>query len=68
MSTDQRLSAFGALTWGARLDWKISPRWSADLKFERYEQRSGWRLGGDGSPGIAPFTANWLQVGLSSTF
>ncbi|BDI06431.1 DUF3570 domain-containing protein [Sphaerotilus microaerophilus] len=67
-TNDQRLSAFGALTWGARLDWKISPRWSADLKFERYEQRSGWRLGGDGSPGIAPFTANWLQVGLSSTF
>lgn len=68
MSTDQRLSAFGALTWGLRVDWRVTSRWNADLKYEHYEQRSNWRLGGDGSPGIAPFTANWLQVGLSTTF
>lgn len=68
MSNDQRLSAFGALTWGLKLDWKITERWSADVKYERYQQRSDWRIGGDGSPGIAPFTANWLQLGLNAAF
>jgi Protein of unknown function (DUF3570) len=68
MSTDQRLSAFGAITWGLKLVWQVTPQWSTDLKLERYEQRSGWRLGGQGSPGLAPFTATWLQFGLTSTF
>lgn len=68
MTNDQRLSAFGALTWGLRVDWKISERWSADVKYERYQQRSDWRIGGDGSPGIAPFSANWLQLGVSAAF
>jgi hypothetical protein len=67
-STDQRLSAFGAFTWGAKLEWQVTPQWSADLKLERYEQRSGWRIGGHGSPGLAPFTATWLQLGVASTF
>lgn len=68
MSNDQRLSAFGALTWGLKVDWKISERWNADIKYERYQQRSDWRIGGDGSPGIAPFSANWLQLGVSAAF
>lgn len=67
-ANDQRVSAFGALTWGLKVDWKITERWSADLKYERYQQRSEWRVGGDGSPGIAPFSANWLQLGLSAAF
>ena len=68
MSNDQRLSAFGALTWGLKVDWKINERWNADIKYERYQQRSDWRVGGDGSPGVAPFSANWLQLGLSAAF
>jgi len=67
-SNDQRLSAFGAITWGVKLGWQINPQWSTDVKLERYEQRSAWRLGGQGSPGLAPFTATWLQFGLNSTF
>jgi len=67
-SNDQRLSAFGALTWGFKVGWQINPQWSTDVKLERYEQRSAWRLGGQGSPGLAPFSATWLQLGLSSTF
>ncbi|HMW23072.1 MAG TPA: DUF3570 domain-containing protein [Burkholderiaceae bacterium] len=67
-ANDQRLSAFGAVTWGLKVDWKLTERWTADIKYERYQQRSNWRIGGDGSPGIAPFSANWLQLGLSAAF
>ena len=31
-------------------------------------RRASWRLGGDGSPGLLPFSARWIQVGVSKTF
>jgi len=67
-SPDQRLSAFGAITLGAKLEWRIDPRWSADFKYERYEQRGNWRLGGSGSWGLAAFRANIAQIGISRRF
>jgi hypothetical protein len=67
-SADARLSAFGALTLGARLSWSLSARWTADLKLEHYAQRSGWRLGGSGSPGLQPLQARFIQIGLTRTF
>ena len=68
VSADQRLSAFGAVTVGLKLSVKLTPDWSADLKGERYEQRSKWRFGGSGSPGLDPFSATFLQVGVSRRF
>ena len=68
MSPDQRLSAFGGLTAGLKADWRISPRLSVDLALDRYEQRSAWRLGGGGSPGLASFHATMLQTGLKWQF
>ena len=38
------------------------------FKLERYEQRSGWRVGGQGSPGIDPFGATMVQLGVSRSF
>jgi hypothetical protein len=67
-SADQRLSAFGAATVGLRVDWTITPQWKADLGYQRYEQRADWRIGGDGSPGLAPFSARWWQLGVSRSF
>lgn len=67
-SSDHRLSAFGAITVGAKLEWRIDSRWSADFKYERYEQRSNWRLGGNGSPGLARLSADILQIGFSRRF
>ena len=67
-SPDTRLSAFGALTVGVKLGWKFADKWAADVKFERYEQRSNWRFGGGGSPGLSPFYAQFWQAGLSRTF
>jgi hypothetical protein len=66
-STDQRLSAFGAVTLGLKAELRVGD-WSADVKYERYEQRSQWRSFGKGSPGIDPFIADFVQVGVSRKF
>ena len=67
-AADQRLSAFGAVTVGLKLGVRFSPDWSADVKGEVYEQRSNWRVGGPGSPGLDPFKAVFLQAGVSRRF
>jgi hypothetical protein len=64
---DQRLSAFGAFTVGLKAEYTWGP-WTADAKVERYEQRSQWRLGGQGSLGIDPFHATSIQLGLAYSF
>ena len=68
ISPDQRLAAFGGVTLGLKLAVQVTPAWSADLKAERYEQRSEWRVGGAGSPGLAPFRATFVQFGVTSRF
>jgi hypothetical protein len=67
-SADTRLSAFGALTSGVSIAKRLPDGWSFDVKFDFYRQRSDWRLGGDGSPGLEPFSARWIQTGVSKTF
>ncbi|WP_341886889.1 DUF3570 domain-containing protein [Variovorax sp. YR752] len=66
-SPDQRLSAFGAITVGLKAELQLG-RWATDLKVEQYEQRSSWRTGGQGSPGIDPLHATMLQFGVSTNF
>ena len=67
-SADARLSSYGALTVGSKFEWRIDPRWSVDLKYEFYQQRSNWRLGGGGSPGLAALSAQFVQLGISRRF
>lgn len=67
-SEDQRLSEFGALTFGIKVAKQLNPDWLVDAKFEQYEQRSRWSLSGDGSSGLAPFSASSIQIGLSRQF
>jgi len=67
-TADTRLAAFGAFTPGIGVVKRLADGWSVDGRIEYYRQRAGWRLGGGGSPGLAPFSARWLQVGLSKTF
>jgi hypothetical protein len=38
------------------------------LKWEFYRQRSSWRLGGGGSPGLEPLSARWFEFGIAKTF
>lgn len=68
ISFDQRTSAYGAYTWGLKVGKVLDKWWSADVKYERYEQRAEWRWGGGGSPGLAAFSARTWQVGLSRRF
>ena len=62
-SPDQRLSAFGAVTVGLKLDYRIDRDWSVNAALDRYEQRSNWALS-SGSSGLAPLHANVLQLGV----
>lgn len=68
MSADHRLAAFGAATLGAKLQWQPSRDWAFDLRAAAYQQRADWRVGGSGSPGLAPLRARFLQLGASRRF
>jgi len=67
-SLDQRLSAYGALTLGIKIEKRIAKAWLVDAKFENYEQRAGWALTGGGDAALAPFTARFIQLGVSREF
>jgi hypothetical protein len=67
-SADTRLSAFGALTSGLSIAKRLPDGWAVDFKLDFYRQRSDWHLGGDGSPGLEPFSARWIQTGVSKAF
>lgn len=67
-STDQRLSAFGAVTLSMKVSYAVQPDTVIDLKYETYRQTAGMRLFGTGSPGLDTFNANFVQVGLTHRF
>lgn len=66
-SMDQRLSAFGAVTYGVKVSKHFGEDWTADVKFERYEQKGSWALG-TGSTGLPDFGARSIQFGVSHSF
>jgi hypothetical protein len=61
---DQRLSAFGGITIGFKLAKSFGP-WTVDFRYDRLEQRSDWRIGGEGSPNVDPFQADSIQFGIA---
>lgn len=65
---DQRMSAFGARSFALKVSKQITPDWEADIRFERYEQRSHWTLSGKGSVGLAPLSARSIQIGITRYF
>lgn len=67
-TSDQRLSAFGGITGGLKLSKAFAGGWIVDGKAEYYEQRAEWRLGGEGSPGLETFKAQFYQVGVTKRF
>jgi hypothetical protein len=68
ISSDQRLSAFGAVTLGLRLEKQFADSWTIDAKWEVYQQRASWRWLGTGSPGLAKFSAHSVQVGIKKSW
>jgi hypothetical protein len=67
-SADQRLSAFGAVTVSLKVDYALTDSTTVDFKIDRYKQKSKLRLGGQGSPYIDAFNAQFVQVGVSTKF
>jgi hypothetical protein len=66
-SMDQRLSEFGAITWGLKIEKPLSQKWTVDFKYEKYGQRSDWSIN-KGSPGLDNFSAASYQFGLNFSF
>ncbi|PTT87001.1 hypothetical protein DBR42_12555 [Pelomonas sp. HMWF004] len=66
-TTDQRMSAFGAVTLGLKAELRLGD-WTADVKYERSEQRGEWRTLGTGSPNLDPFIWQSVQMGVSTKF
>lgn len=67
-TADTRLSAFGAITAGVRLAKSFEGGITVDAAVNFYRQRSGWRLGGGGSPGLVEFSARWIEIGFEKRF
>jgi len=67
-SEDQRLSAFGAFSYGIKVSKDLGRSWLADVKYEHCEQRYNWGINGKGDPGIPTFNMSAIQVGLSRKF
>jgi hypothetical protein len=67
-TADERLSAFGALTFGLRLTKDLPHGVSVDVAANVYRQRGEWRIGGSGSHALAEFSARWIEFGLSKRF
>lgn len=68
VSEDQRLSAFGARTFGLQVRKQLSPDWEIDLSLERYRQRSEWTWAKANTLGLAPLNASIVQLGLKHHF
>ncbi|NTU96715.1 MAG: DUF3570 domain-containing protein [Chlorobiaceae bacterium] len=67
-SYDQRLSAFGAITIGIKVEKEIAKDWLVDVKFDYYMQRSEWCMTGGGDKGLEPFNFRSIQIGISKKF
>jgi hypothetical protein len=67
-TADTRLSAFGAFTPSVAIAKSFADGWSAGLKVAFYRQRASWQLAGKGSPGLEPFSARWIEAGISKSF
>jgi len=67
-SADTRLSAFGAITASLAVEAPLGYGWSGSLRYAFYRQESGWRVFGDGSPGIEPLSARSVELGVRRAF
>lgn len=65
ITQDQRQSAFGAHSYGVKLSKQVGRDLTLDVKYENYQQRGGWKLFGEGSPGLQPFYARIVQIGAT---
>ncbi|NTW53181.1 MAG: DUF3570 domain-containing protein [Chlorobaculum sp.] len=67
-SEDSRLSAFGALTFGVKVEKRFLTDWTIDFRVDHYVQRGNWAMSGNPDPALAKFSADFLQIGISREF
>ena len=48
--------------------YRVPIDWSVDGKLEAYEQRGDWKMGGQGTKGLDPFKATFVQFGARYRF
>jgi len=68
-SSDYRLSPFGAISFGARIqgiisDWPGELDWRLGFQYERYESDAGWALGkvNAANPGLVDFNVYYVTL------
>ena len=68
LTLDQRMSAFGAVTYGVKFVKQLDPDWTVDFKYEAYKQKHNWSLSGSPSGDIDAFYYRAIQFGVSRRF
>lgn len=67
-SADQRVAAFGGLSWGLKLVKQFPDGYSVDLLFQMFQQHASWKLDGGGTHEIDPLHAYFFGVGFGKVF
>ncbi len=67
-TADQRLSGFGSILFGLKLEREIQKDMGASLSFDYMQQRGLFKIDGPGSPGLDPFSAGILSLGFFVKF
>lgn len=67
-SYDQRMGAFGGLTYGVKAEYQLTEALSIDALIQWTEQRGSWAALSSGSEAIPDFYARYSGVGISARF
>lgn len=67
-SLDQRLSAYGAVTYGLKVAKQLNQDWDADFKIEQYRQNQDWSLSSNSGTSLPTFSYRAIQLGVSRKF
>jgi hypothetical protein len=68
ITEDQRLSAFGGRSFGLKIEKNWNQEWGAELKLEKYQQKSQWTFFNNTAPKLAPLSATIVQFSLNRRF
>jgi len=68
LTFDQRMSAFGSISMGLKIERELGNGWSVDGAVEFVQQRDDLKLNGGGTSGIASFYERYFLFGLTRRF